>query len=148
MSNDDLQRGLQQLSEAAAKLAEHLAAQQDQAVVVPSVGVDTCPRDCMDLQQCAEYFQVSKQSITNWQNRSEHPLPHGYVGDKPRFYLTEIRQWSHEEGERHKNKVVRRRKTGAKRKSDSTIRATLTAATNSKGGSGNANVQTLQGKAH
>lgn len=59
----------------------------------------------MTKKQLAEYLQVDPQSITNWQNRSENPLPHGYVGADPRYYLAEVQQWTREnEKRRRKNK--------------------------------------------
>jgi hypothetical protein len=63
------------------------------------------PRDCMDIHQLADYLQCSEQSIRNWQNRSDNPLPHGYIGADPRYYLAEVQQWTHENAERRrKNK--------------------------------------------
>jgi hypothetical protein len=63
------------------------------------------PRDCMDIHQLAEYLQCSEQSIRNWQNRSDNPLPHGYIGADPRYYLAEVQQWTRENAaRRRKNK--------------------------------------------
>lgn len=56
--------------------------------------------DVMTLAECAAYFKKSKQSIMNWTNLKEHPLPCGYLGDAPVFYLSEVKQWSKENAER------------------------------------------------
>lgn len=52
----------------------------------------------MTLQQLAEYWQVSKQSIINWVKREEYSLPVHYVGGDPRFHLMEVNTWSKSEG--------------------------------------------------
>lgn len=78
---------------------EELSTHQD------SPAVENAPRDCMTKKQVAEYLQVDPQSITNWQNRSDNPLPHGYVGADPRYYLAEVQQWTRENKKRRrKNK--------------------------------------------
>jgi hypothetical protein len=70
-----------------------------------STAAEDAPRDCMDIHQVAKYLQCSEQSIRNWQNLTDHPLPHGYVGADPRYYLAEVQQWTHENAERRrKNK--------------------------------------------
>ena len=113
MNSEDLQRTLGQLSEAAAKLAQHLAAREDPPA--PKVEASPAPRDCMTKAQLAEYFQCSEVSITNWQKRADNPLPCGYVGDSPRFYLAEVKQWSHEEKERRKGSLRNKTDQGAKK---------------------------------
>ena len=70
-----------------------------------SPAIENAPRDCMDIHQLADYLQCSEQSIRNWQNRSDNPLPHGYIGADPRYYLAEIQQWTRDNAERRrKNK--------------------------------------------
>jgi hypothetical protein len=70
-----------------------------------STPIEDAPRDCMDIHQLADYLQCSEQSIRNWQNRSDNPLPHGYIGADPRYYLAEVQQWTHENAKRRrKNK--------------------------------------------
>ena len=53
------------------------------------------PREVMTVAQLCEYLQVSQQSIFNWIKRAKenNPLPVKYVGDDPRFYLDEIKDW-------------------------------------------------------
>ena len=60
------------------------------------------PREVMTLAQLAEFWQVKKQSILVWVNRApdENPLPVDYVGSDPRFFYSEIREWSRREKER------------------------------------------------
>jgi hypothetical protein len=77
---------------------EELSARAD----VPAV--ENTPRDCMDIHQLAAYLDCSEQSIRNWQKLSDNPLPHGYIGDKPCYFLTEIREWAHENARLRKNK--------------------------------------------
>jgi hypothetical protein len=79
---------------------EELSALHDTAPAEAS----SAPRDCMNTKQLKAYLQCSDQSIRNWRNRSDNPLPCGYIGNEPRFYLSEIREWSHENERRRKNK--------------------------------------------
>ncbi|MBS3915567.1 MAG: hypothetical protein KG003_13815 [Bacteroidetes bacterium] len=60
------------------------------------------PREVMTLAQLADFWQVNKQSILNWMNREpdDNPLPVDYVGSDPRFFYSEIREWSGREKER------------------------------------------------
>lgn len=142
--NDELRIKLGQFSEAAAQLVECLAIEEDPLTVEPS----PAPRDCMTRKQLADYLQVTEQAIANWQNRADHPLPCGYAGDKPRYFLSDVKQWSIEEAQRRPTTNTRRtKKTTTKTKGARKMRATLTAATKPKGGS-NASLQTLQGPAH
>jgi hypothetical protein len=143
--NDELRNKLGQFSEAAAKLAECLATQEDPPTAEPP---SPAPRDCMTRKQLAEYLQVTEQAIANWQNRADHPLPCGYAGDKPRYFLSDVKQWSIEEAQRRPTTKPRRaKKINTETKGARKMRATLTAATKPKGGS-NASLQTLQGPAH
>lgn len=104
--------------------------------------------ECMTRKQLADYLHVSEQAIANWQQRAEHPLPCGYVGDKPRYFLSDVKQWSIEEAKRRAvNKTRGAKKTTTDAKATRKMPATLTAATKPKGGS-NASLQTLQGPAH
>lgn len=142
--NDELRNKLGQFSNAAAALAECLATEDDPPTVDPSLA----PRDCMTRKQLADYLQVTEQAIANWQNRADHPLPCGYAGDKPRYFLSDVKHWSIEEAQRRpKTKTLGAKKTTTETKGARKMRATLTAATKPKGGS-NASLQTLQGPAH
>ena len=142
--NEDLRKTLGQFSEAAAKLADCLVTQIDPPTVEPS----PTPRDCMTRKQLADYLQVTEQAIANWQNRADHPLPCGYAGDKPRYFLSDVKQWSIEEATRRPaTKTCRAKNTTAETKAARKMPATLTAATKPKGGS-NASLQTLQGPTH
>ncbi len=60
------------------------------------------PREVMTLGQLADFWQVKKQSILVWVNRApdKNPLPVDYVGADPRFFYSEIREWSRREKER------------------------------------------------
>ena len=113
-----------------------------------SPAVENAPRDCMDIHQLAHYLQCSEQSIRNWQNLSDHPLPHGYIGADPRYYLAEVQQWSHENGERR-----RKNKSDQDEEKASTspvparrMRPTLMVANQRKGGK-NVHVQAVE-RAH
>jgi hypothetical protein len=145
---DNLRRGLGQLSELCLRLAEHLATENPPVVE----GGSPAPRDCMTKEQLADYFQVSEAAITNWQNRADHPLPCGYLGDSPRYFLPQVQQWSHDEAQRRR--AARENKTGHKEPKDTKrakparrMPSTLTAANQSKGGK-NADIQTLAGQAY
>jgi hypothetical protein len=108
----------------------------------------SAPRDCMNLSQLADYLQCSKQSIGNWRKRSDNPLPCGYVGDEPRFYLSEIREWSHENERQRKNKSDQdKENSNAQRVPARRMPPTVTAASRTKGGK-NADIQTVSGQAH
>ena len=143
--NDELRDRIGRFSEALMQLAESLAARQDAPSEVES---PPAPRDCMTRKQVADYLQVSEQAIANWQNRADHALPCGYAGDKPRYFLSDVKQWSIEEAKRRPvNKTRRAKKTTTDAKATRKMPATLTAATKPRGGS-NASLQTLQGPAH
>lgn len=60
---------------------------------------ETTP-EVMTLAQTAEYFGKSKQAIINWTRLELHPLPCGYLGSDPVFYLSEVKQWSRENARR------------------------------------------------
>lgn len=114
-----------------------------------TAGDMNAPRDCMDIHQLADYLQCSEQSIRNWQNRSDNPLPHGYIGADPRYYLAEVQQWTHENAKRRrKNKSDQgEEKPNTQRKPARRMPPTLMAASPKKGGK-NADIQTVSGQAH
>ena len=115
----------------------------------PGVEDMNAPRDCMDIHQLADYLQCSEQSIRNWQSRTDNPLPHGYIGADPRYFLAEIREWSHENARRRrKNKSDQaEEKPNAQRKPARRMPPTLMAASPKKGGK-NADIQTVSGQTH
>jgi transposase len=142
--NDELRDRLGRFSEALAQLAECLATQEDPR----TVELSPAWRDCMTRKQLADYFQVSEQAITNWQNRADHPLPCGYAGDKPRYFLSDVKQWSIEEAQRRSASHARRaKKTTTETRVARKLSSTLTAATKRKRGS-HASLQTVQGPAN
>jgi hypothetical protein len=57
-------------------------------------------REIFTLQQLAEEWECSRQSIINWTRLPEHPLPVHYLGADPRFHRSEIEQWSRENAQR------------------------------------------------
>lgn len=62
-------------------------------------------RVTLTLQQLAEEWQCTKQSIRNWMERDYHPLPVHYLGSAPRFHRFEVESWSRAEALRRKEKV-------------------------------------------
>ena len=143
--SEDLRRHLTEFREAAAKLVDCIAAQQSPPPVeaVPSV------RDCMTRKQLADYLQCSEQAIANWQNRAEYPLPHGYAGDTPRYFLAEIQQWSKDEAQRRANKTKpTARKPITSKGSARKMPPAVTATIRPKGDRRNGDIQALQGTTH
>ena len=68
--------------------------------VVDQIRAENPPvRQVMTTAQLAEYLQVSNQSILNWTRRrtNDNPLPAHYAGADPRFFIEEVREWSHRE---------------------------------------------------
>jgi transposase len=130
-----------------------------QAPVDPNpVAAHGIVRDCMTLEQLAEYWDVSRSAIHKWQHRAneDSPLPHGYVGDSPRFYRAECEEWSRQERKRREAKQTLKKKIMAQKQpgrqtddgSEGTMLATLTTAKALKGDSSHGGIQTIQGKAH
>ena len=60
-------------------------------------------RDVMTTRQLAEYLQVTERSIAVWTRRKVNPLPVGYVGSDPRFFIDEVREWMKREAIRKLN---------------------------------------------
>lgn len=135
--SDDLRHHLAVFREAAASLVDCIAAQQSP----PPVEAPPTTRDCMTRKQLAEYLQVSEQAIANWQNRADHPLPHGYAGDTPRYFLAEVQQWSKDEAQRRANKTETTKHCARKMPPAVT-------ATKPKGDRRDGDIQALQGPAH
>lgn len=124
-------------------MREELSARAD-----APAGEAEAPRDCMNIHQVAKYLQCSEQSIRTWQNLPDHPLPHGYIGADPRYYLVEVQQWTRENAERRrKNKSDQdQEKTVTNPVPVRRMRPTLMVANQRKGGK-DVHVQALE-RAH
>lgn len=72
----------------------------------------------MTATQLARYWQLvnangepTTAGIMKWARRadSEHPLPHGYMGDLLRFHRDEVDVWAKEEADRRRAQNEKRR---------------------------------------
>ena len=77
--------------------------------------VESVP-EWMTASQLARYWQLvnangepTTAGITKWARRSEHPLPHAYMGDLLRFHRDEVDVWAREEADRRRLQNEQRR---------------------------------------
>jgi hypothetical protein len=75
-------------------------------------------REWMTIMELAEYWRFFDKEgnpvtagILKWMRRpkDEHPLPHGYMGDKPRFKREAVDRWAEEESEIRRKESERKR---------------------------------------